>query len=109
MDRTEGSTSAQLKDDIDSGRTGDKIAGFDPAAAPLGADEEAAGTPPDPRMVERARLEERAGPKGASRNAATPSLTPGGRTPGGQNMALPVLIGVVAAAALLAVLVALLA
>lgn len=34
----------QLRDDIDSGRTGDKVPAADPAAAPLGADDEAAGT-----------------------------------------------------------------
>jgi len=34
-----------LRHDIDSGRTGDKVAGFDLAMAPLGTDEEAAGTP----------------------------------------------------------------
>ncbi len=38
-------TAAQLKEDIDSGRMRDKVAAFDPAAAPLGTDEEAAGTP----------------------------------------------------------------
>lgn len=36
-------TSLQLKDDIDSGRTEDKVAFPDPAAAPLGTDEEAGG------------------------------------------------------------------
>lgn len=36
---------SQLKSAIDAGRQSDKIAGFDPAAAPLGTDEEAAGTP----------------------------------------------------------------
>lgn len=35
----------QLRRDIDTGRTGDKLDYGDPAAAPLGADEEAAGTP----------------------------------------------------------------
>ncbi len=35
----------QLRFDIDSGRTGDKVAFPDPAVAPLGTDEEAAGTP----------------------------------------------------------------
>ena len=35
----------RLRADIDSGKTGDKVAGSDPAAAPLGTDEEAAGTP----------------------------------------------------------------
>lgn len=41
----------QLRHDIDSGRTGDKVPAGDPAAAPLGADDEAAGTP-----VSRGRL-----------------------------------------------------
>jgi hypothetical protein len=41
-----GPTTEQLRFAIDCGRTGDKIPGFDPAAAPLGTDEEAAGTPP---------------------------------------------------------------
>jgi hypothetical protein len=38
----------QLKADIDSGKAGDKIAWPDPAMAPLGTDDEAAGTPPTP-------------------------------------------------------------
>jgi hypothetical protein len=36
----------QLRADIDSGRTGDKVAALDPAMASLGTDDEAAGTPP---------------------------------------------------------------
>ena len=35
----------RLKHAIDAGRTGDKVPGFDPGAAPLGTDEESAGTP----------------------------------------------------------------
>lgn len=50
-----GPTTAQLRDDIDSGRTGGKVAAFDPAAAPLGTDEEAAGTPPSPNAIAMAR------------------------------------------------------
>lgn len=51
-------TAAQhLRADIDSGRTGDKIPVEDPAAAPLGTDDEAAGTRPTesapPRTAER--------------------------------------------------------
>ncbi len=53
--RLNGSTISQLRDDIDAGRTGDKIDWPDPAAVPLGTDEEAAGTPPDPCAVETAR------------------------------------------------------
>jgi hypothetical protein len=37
---------AQAKDRIDRGKTGDKASGFDPGAAPLGTDDEAAGTRP---------------------------------------------------------------
>jgi hypothetical protein len=48
------STIAQLRDDIDAGRTGDKVDWPDPAAVPLGTDEEAAGTPPDASAVEMA-------------------------------------------------------
>jgi hypothetical protein len=52
------STIAQLRDDIDAGRTGDKVDWPDPAAAPLGTDEEAAGTPPEASAIETAlRLE----------------------------------------------------
>jgi hypothetical protein len=44
-------TVEQLRDAIDRGETGDKVRAFDPAAAPLGTDEEAAGTPPSPEQV----------------------------------------------------------
>ena len=49
-------TTERLRTDIDKGRTGDKVAGSDPAAAPLGADDEAAGRPPKAHTVARARL-----------------------------------------------------
>ena len=49
---------SRLKNDINSGRTGDKIPAFDPAAAPLGTDEEAAGTPVPGATVEMARATE---------------------------------------------------
>jgi len=54
-----GSTPSQLRADIDSGKTGDKVAWPDPAAAPLGTDEEAAGTPISPEAVATARAQER--------------------------------------------------
>jgi hypothetical protein len=47
-------TSAKLKHDIDQGRGGDKVDVFDPAAAPLGTDDEAAGTPPSPAAIKQA-------------------------------------------------------
>lgn len=44
-------TAQELKGAIDSGRTGDKVSFPDPAAAPLGTDDEAAGTPDTPARV----------------------------------------------------------
>lgn len=49
---------SHLKNDINSGRTGDKSAAFDAAAAPLGTDEEAAGTPVPGAAVAMARANE---------------------------------------------------
>ncbi|WP_141563212.1 hypothetical protein [Teichococcus rhizosphaerae] len=48
--RTEG-----LRHQIDSGQTGDKVAFPDPAAAPLGADDEAAGAAPSAAQIAEAR------------------------------------------------------
>ena len=53
-----GSTSAQLKGDINSGRTGDKNEVFDPGLSPLGTDDEAAGVSPSPEQVDLARHQE---------------------------------------------------
>ena len=39
-------TTDQLRNDIDSGATGEKIGFPDPATAPLGTDAEAGGSPP---------------------------------------------------------------
>ncbi|QRM29259.1 hypothetical protein [Microvirga sp. VF16] len=55
-----GSTTAQLKGDIDSGRTGDKNAVFDPALSPLGTDDEAGGFSPNPEQIDLARHQESA-------------------------------------------------
>lgn len=49
---SEPTTTDRLRADIDSGKTGDKVAGSDPAAAPLGADAEAGGTPPSRHEIE---------------------------------------------------------
>ena len=51
-------TVAQLKDDIDSGRTGDKTATADPGLSPLGTDDEAAGRPASPERIATARSAE---------------------------------------------------
>ncbi|MFW5641196.1 MAG: hypothetical protein ACOCTP_02970 [Roseicyclus sp.] len=47
-------TADKLRDRIDRGRAGDKVNASDPAAAPLGTDAEAAGTPPSEEQLRRA-------------------------------------------------------
>jgi hypothetical protein len=51
-------TTARLKYDIDRGRGGDKVDNIDPAAAPLGTDDEAAGNPPSPAEIKLAARHE---------------------------------------------------
>jgi hypothetical protein len=51
-------TTAKLKHDINRGRAGDNVDAFDPAAAPLGTDEEAAGTPPSSDAIALAHKQE---------------------------------------------------
>ncbi len=53
-------SSEELRRDIDRGLTREKVAVPDPASAPLGTDDEAAGRPPDPEAVRAAREHERA-------------------------------------------------
>jgi hypothetical protein len=52
--KTQAPSTDQLRHAIDSGRTGDKVDFPDPAAAPLGTDSEAGGTPPSPLQVRTA-------------------------------------------------------
>ena len=54
-------TAERLRDEIDRGRTGDKVPFPDPAAAPLGPDDEAAGFAPEVERIEAARAAERGG------------------------------------------------
>lgn len=56
---TAGTNAQVLRDDIDSGRTGSKVAFADPAAAPLGTDDEAGGNTPRADQVDLARRQER--------------------------------------------------
>jgi hypothetical protein len=56
--RWTGETTDELRVDIDSGSTGDKVDWPDPATAPLGTDDEAAGTPPLRERVELALRQE---------------------------------------------------
>jgi hypothetical protein len=55
-----GSTMAQLRQDIDSGATASKVAVLDPSMSPLGTDDEAAGAPSSPELVQAVREAERA-------------------------------------------------
>jgi hypothetical protein len=57
--RRGGDTVLQLKDDIDSGRTGSKNAAADPGMASLGTCEEAGGAPLTQEQVALARKEEK--------------------------------------------------
>lgn len=66
----EPKTSAQLRDEIDRGQAADKVSFPDPAAAPLGTDDEAAGHPPTPEQIALARKHEVRQPP-----AARPGLT----------------------------------
>ena len=50
--------SAQLRHGITTGQSGDKVANIDPAAAPLGTDDEAAGMPPSKEEVRLAARHE---------------------------------------------------
>jgi hypothetical protein len=53
--RNGGSTTAQLKTDIDSGKTGDKVSVGDPGLSPLGTDDEAGGHPNSPELIDQMR------------------------------------------------------
>ncbi len=78
---------AQLKGDINSGRTGDKIAHVDVGAAMLGTCEEAGGAPPTPQQVKLARTNEAASER--VRAAADPH--------GRRGWTMPLYLGIVGA------------
>ncbi len=54
-------TTDQLRAEIDRGATGSKVPASDPATAPLGTDEEAAGVPPSGGAVDEAIRAETSG------------------------------------------------
>ncbi|POR41578.1 hypothetical protein [Methylobacterium sp. V23] len=83
---SERPTTAMLKADIDSGRTGDKVAHYDPGLSQLGTDDEAAGNAPTPDRVALARKTEAAPPK--AREAARPE--------NGSDWIMPLFIGLAA-------------
>jgi hypothetical protein len=75
-------TTAMLKGDIDSGRTGDKVEVYDPGLSPLGTDDEAAGRPPSAFRVALARHYETAGRwvNGARKTSPAPPSPTGCRS-----------------------------
>lgn len=66
-------TAQELEGAIDRGRTGDKGAFFDPAASPLGTDDEAAGKPETPTRVTTALRQELEIGAIANRSGRTPA------------------------------------
>ena len=66
-----GAQSARLRDDIDRGSTGDKVAFSDPAAAPLGTDAEPGGSPTELGAMAEARKAE-----GESKEPRQPKKSP---------------------------------
>jgi hypothetical protein len=93
--RDPGATTAQVRGDIQSGLTGDKVAGDDPSAAPLGTDEEAGGASLDPQLIARTREAEKAArPARGTVNAASPQLAPDGAAPAQRSLLLPAALGV---------------
>ncbi|WP_419953003.1 hypothetical protein [Methylobacterium sp.] len=82
-------TSAMLKADIDSGRTGDKIPHYDVGLSPLGTDDEAAGNTPSKERIAMARGTE----------AASPRVQATARATGRDSWVMPLYIGLVVLAA----------
>lgn len=97
-DEEKTATSDRLRDEIDRGGTGDKVAFSDPAAAPLGTDDEAAGHPPTPEQV-RTAMEHEAPRAEAAEDKQSPSerLEP--------SKTMPVVVAVLALAAIAVALV----
>ena len=88
-----------LKKDIDQGLTGDKVSFPDPAASPLGTDDEAAGTPNSPQQVAMARSIERT--QGAQAGSRAPDFGNYKRGPG--RASIVIIAGVLALGLLLIV------
>ena len=91
-DGRSGDTVLQLKDDIDSGRTGTKTPVADPGMASLGTCEEAGGNPATPAEIALARKEEKKIGRIATQDDKPPT-----------NVPLMAMIGVVVVVAIVAV------
>ena len=71
--KEEAPTSAQLRHGIATGKSRDKVSNIDPAAAPLGTDDEAAGMPPSKDEIQQAAKHEL---QGSSVPSPSLELTP---------------------------------
>ena len=71
---------APLRGAIDSGQTRDKVPGSDPAASPLGTDDEAAGTPVTPRQSDAAIRHETGRGAGVPPESSSTTTGAGSRT-----------------------------
>jgi hypothetical protein len=67
----DGTNPAQIRGDIQAGRTRDKRPGFDPASAPLETDAEAGGSAFNPEDVRIARRQNQSNPCHENSNYAT--------------------------------------
>jgi hypothetical protein len=82
----------QLREQIDRGKTGDKVDFPDPAAAPLGTDDEASGRRPIVDAIEPGPEQQTVAIEAGTRK----------RSAGGRVLALVVVVAAIAAIALLA-------
>jgi hypothetical protein len=74
---SENPRAEHLRNAIDRGQTSGKVSHPDAAAAPLGTDEEAAGTPVPPVAVETALQDEVRNPPRSPREGPEPAFWPG--------------------------------
>jgi hypothetical protein len=98
----------QLRRDIDTGRANDKVHASDPAAAPLGTDDEAAGFPPQPADIAQAGTNHAPDPLKQEYSAQNPASSivknkTGATSKTGLNWAVVIAVGALVAVAFIAV------
>lgn len=70
---------ARLRAAIDRGHTGRKVPASDPAAAPLGTDDEAAGVSTDPALIHEVETREQRNPAAHRKDRVDNASLPGNR------------------------------
>jgi hypothetical protein len=86
---------ARLRDRIDRGAAGDKVAFSDPAAAPLGTDAEAAGHSPTAEQVRHAEAAEHERANAGAKHDPAERQSPATNGPGMMIAAAAILVGLV--------------